>query len=86
MRVLLDTCVILDAMQNRGKFAKCAQALLLATANEVFEGCASSKQLCDVYYILHKVYHNNEECRQVLGNLFDVVEVIDCSSSSLHFP
>ena len=83
MRVLLDTCVILDAMQNRGKFAKFAQALLVSAANETFEGCASSKQICDVYYILHKVYHSNKKCRDVLANLFDVVEVVDCSSSSV---
>ena len=83
MRVLLDTCVILDAMQDRGKFAKFAQMLLIGSAENKFEGCATSKQICDVYYILHKVYHSNEKCKQYLNDLFNVLEVINCSGSSV---
>lgn len=81
MRVLLDTCVILDAMQERGTFAKFAQMLLLASAQGKFDGCVSSKQICDIYYILHKVHHNDAKCRTLLSNLFDVIEVVDCSPS-----
>lgn len=80
-RVLLDTCVILDAMQERGTFAKFAQMLLIASAQGKFNGCTSSKQICDIYYILHKVHHSDTKCRMLLSNLFDVVEVVDCSSS-----
>ena len=83
MRVLLDTCVILDAMQNRGEFAKFAQMLLIGSAENKFEGCATSKQICDVYYILHKVHHSNEKCKQYLNDLFNVIEVVDCSASSV---
>ena len=83
MRVLLDTCVIIDAMQNRGKFAASAQTLLLGSAECKFEACASYKQICDIYYILHKVYHSDTKCREVLDDLFDVVEVVDCSPTSV---
>lgn len=83
MRVLLDTCVIIDAMQNRGRFAASAQALLVGSAECRFEACASSKQICDIYYILHRVYHDNAKCKDVLSNLFDVVEVVDCSPAAV---
>ena len=83
MRVLLDTCVIIDAMQDRGKFAKFAQMLLIGSAENKFEGCTTSKQICDVYYILHKVHHSNEKCKQYLSDLFNVLEVVDCTASSV---
>lgn len=83
MRVLLDTCVIIDAMQNRGRFATSAQALLVGSAECRFEACASSKQICDIYYILHRVYHDDTRCREVLNDLFDVVEVVDCSAAAI---
>ena len=83
MRVLLDTCVILDAMQNRGKSTKFAQMLLIGSAENKFEGCATSKQICDIYYILHKALHSNEKCRQCLNDLFEVIEIIDCSAASV---
>ena len=83
MRVLLDTCVILDAMQDRGEFAKFAQMLLIGSAENKFEGCATSKQICDVYYILYKVHHSNEKCKQYLSDLFNVLEVVHCTASSV---
>ena len=83
MRVLLDTCVILDAMQDRGESARFAQMLLIGSAENKFEACATSKQICDVYYILHKVHHSNEKCKQYLSDLFNVLEVVDCSASSI---
>ena len=83
MRILLDTCVVLDAMQSRGVFAKFAQMLLIGSAENKFEGCVTSKQICDVYYILHKVHHNNEKCKEYLSDLFNVLEVIDCNASSV---
>ncbi len=83
MRVLLDTCVLLDAMQNRGESAKFAQMLLIGSAENKFEGCVTSKQICDVFYILHKVHHSNEKCREYLNDLFNVVEVVDCTAISV---
>lgn len=83
MRVLLDTCTILDAMQCRGKFASHAQLLLIATAEEKFEGCVSAKQICDLFYILHKVYHDDSKCRESLDDIFNIVEVVDVSASAV---
>ena len=83
MRVLLDTCVILDAMQSRGEFAKFAQMLLIGSAENKFEGCATSKQICDVYYILHRAHHSNEICKQYLSDLFNVLEIVDCTATAV---
>ena len=36
MRVLLDTCVIIDALQAREPFAEAAQEIFIAAANKQF--------------------------------------------------
>ena len=36
MRALIDTCVIIDALQNREPFAEDAQKIFLAVANKRF--------------------------------------------------
>ena len=38
MRVLVDTCVIIDALQSRVPFAEAAQKIFIHSANKHFEG------------------------------------------------
>ena len=42
MRALLDTCVIIDALQSREPFCKSAQTIFLAAANNQFIGCITA--------------------------------------------
>ena len=37
MRVLVDTCVIIDALQSRVPFAEAAQKLFIYSANKLLE-------------------------------------------------
>jgi rRNA-processing protein FCF1 len=37
MRVLIDTCVIIDALQSRAPFAEVAQKIFLYSANKQFD-------------------------------------------------
>ena len=38
MRAVIDTCVIVDALQSREPFCKDAQSIFLLCANRQFEG------------------------------------------------
>lgn len=77
MRALLDTCVIIDAMQNREPFCKDAQELFLAAANNLFVGCITAKASMDIYYLMHRHTHSDKASREVLNKLFSLFEVAD---------
>ena len=77
MRALLDTCVIIDAMQNREPFSKNAQELFLAAANNLFVGCITAKASTDIYYLMHRHTHSDKTSREVLNKLFSLFEVAD---------
>ena len=77
MRALIDTCVIIDALQNREPFAKDAQAIFIAAANHQIVGCISAKASTDIYYLMHRHTHNDKASRQVLQKLFTLFEVLD---------
>lgn len=77
MRALIDTCVIIDALQSRQPFAKDACTLFLAAANNQYIGCITAKSSTDIYYLMHRFTHNDKESRAVLTKLFMLFELID---------
>lgn len=79
MRVLIDTCVIIDVLQNRNPFAKDAQTMFLAAANNQFIGCITAKASTDIYYLMHRYTHNDKASREVLNKLFSLFDVLDTS-------
>ena len=77
MRALIDTCVIIDALQNREPFSKDAQNIFLAAANNQYVGCITAKASTDIYYLMHRYTHDDKASRSVLNKLFTLFEVHD---------
>lgn len=80
MKVLIDTCIIIDALQDRKPFSKYAQQIFLETAKRSFIGCITAKSITDIYYLTHKATHNDEATREILHKLFSLFEIIDTSA------
>ena len=81
MKLLIDTNVILDALMNRMPWAKAAQDVILAAAEEKFEGCVTASTFTDIHYILSKYLKDKNETRQALLGLFTIVRVLDVTGS-----
>lgn len=77
MNVLIDTCVIIDALQGREPFRKDAEAVFLSVANRLCTGALAANAVTDVYYLMHKALHSNEETKKVLGILFSLFDILD---------
>jgi len=77
MRVLFDTCVIVDALQNREPFYKHAQELILLAANNTVIGCITAKSVTDIYYLSHHYTHSDKTSRELLNKIFAIFEVLD---------
>ena len=77
MRALIDTCVIIDALQHREPFCQEAEKIFLAVANKQFIGFLTAKSSTDIYYLTYKCTHNNKKTRCILKNLFELFVLAD---------
>ena len=77
MRALIDTCIVIDALQSREPFAEDAQQIFLAVANKRVMGFLTAKSAADVYYITHRHTHSDRDTRRVLSILFHLFELLD---------
>lgn len=80
MRVLIDTCVIIDALQSRVPFAEAAQKIFIHSANKQFEGYITAKSVTDIYYLTHRLTHSDAETRKILSKLFTLFYLLDTTS------
>ena len=83
MTAVIDTCVIIDALQNREPFSADAQKLFLSVSNRQFDGVLTAKSITDIFYILRRNLHNDvltKECIHKLFVLFNIVDTfaVDC--------
>lgn len=66
MKVLIDTCVVIDLLQKREPFFDDAHMTFLAAANHQFEGAISAKSVTDIYYLMHRFLHDDSKSRKAL--------------------
>ena len=77
MRALIDTCIIIDALQNREPFSTEAQQIFFAVANKQVTGYISAKSVLDIYYLTHRSTHSDEVTRQILKTLLTLFDILD---------
>ena len=80
MNVIVDACVIIDALQQREPFAKDAQDLCLAVAKGEVSAFIPAKSVADIYYIMRRSLHNDEQTRVLLKKLFLSFGILDTTA------
>lgn len=80
MRVLVDTCIIIDVLQNREPHCEHAKDIFLAVANKHIIGYIYAKSITDIYYITHRSTHDNEKTKQILKTLFVLFDILDTTA------
>lgn len=80
MTALLDTNVIVDALQSRKPWDKGAEAIFLEAARDSFRGCITAKSVTDIYYLCHHLIHDDAATRKLLSKLFQLFQVLDTTS------
>lgn len=83
MKALLDTCVIMDAVQNREPFARDAQAVFLVAANETFMGLVTAKAMTDIYYLIHRCTHDIRKAETVARRIGMPFGILDTTESDV---
>ena len=84
MKVLIDTCIIIDALQCREPFFDDAQNILIGNANDEFTGIITAKSVLDIYYIIHRYNHNNDKTKEIILNLLSLLTVCDTTKEDIN--
>lgn len=77
MRVLLDTCVVIDVLQRREPFWNDSYAVLMAIANRHADGFVTAESLTDIYDLTHRLTHDDRQTRRIISSLLITVELLD---------
>lgn len=80
MKIMLDTCIVVDVLQDRLPFSKTAKTIFLLIANKQIEGFISAKAITDIYYLTHRATHNDKKTREILKTLLDIFSVLDTTA------
>ncbi|MBR1599869.1 MAG: PIN domain-containing protein [Lachnospiraceae bacterium] len=81
MRVLVDTNIIIDVLQNREPWCNAGKQLFLAIANKQIIGCVTAKEIADIHYISRKQFKGHEnidgKCRDIIAKILTLFELLD---------
>lgn len=77
MKAIIDTCIIVDVLQKREKFFEDSYSVFIAVANQLFEGVICASAVTDIYYIMHRHFHDDSQTRKTLETLFKLFSVAD---------
>ncbi len=80
MRALIDTCIVVDFLQNREPFSKDAQSVFWLSANRIFDGFLTAKAVTDIYYLTHRVTHDDRATREILTKLCTLFDLLDTTA------
>ncbi len=83
MKVLIDTCVVMDFLQKREPFAEAAKNIFRAAALDQFLGYITAKAATDIYYLTHRFTHSDKESRHKLNQLLSLVGLLDTSAEDI---
>lgn len=80
MKVMLDTNVIMDALQDREPWAEAAKQIFREAALGRFVSCISAKACADIHYLAHRCTHSEADARNTLGKLFSLFDLLDTAA------
>ncbi len=81
MKILFDTCVIIDVLQSRQPFCAEGQRLFQAVAEQKLDGFITANSVTDIFYLTHRALHDNEKAKQILMTLFEFFAVLDTTEA-----
>lgn len=85
MKILLDTNVILDVLQDRKPWNEDGKKIFYAIAEQKVSACITSKQVADIHYLSRRQFAGMEDAdkkaRGIILKLSSVLSIIDTLGS-----
>ena len=74
--LMIDTCIVIDYLENRGPaWADETEALLSLDENQCTL-CITAKAITDLFYILHRFFHDKEKAKAVIEDLLGLFRIV----------
>ena len=83
MKVLFDTNVIIDFINNRSE-AKYAEEVLLMSFMSKIDGYITPKSVIDIRYIIKQYVNNEELTRFIIKNTISSLTIVDILSDDIY--
>lgn len=83
MKVMIDTCIIIDYIQNRMPFADNSQKIIELALEGKIDGFFSAKSITDVNYVIRKYLHDPLEVNLYTGYIWQICDVLDTTESDV---
>lgn len=77
MKILIDTCVLLDFLFQRGEGGLQARDVFVWASQHGHSLYLASKQMSDLYYIVHQHSHDKAATAEAMKSLLSFIEVLD---------
>ena len=81
MKILIDTNVVLDLIQQRQDFYDDAKDVFAAIKDEKIEGFVTVKSLMEIHYVTKHILHDEAKVRAIIQNLLTLVRLMDSSAA-----
>ena len=75
MKVLIDTNIFIDFLQNRQPFASNSREVIFQALN--YEGYVAASNITDIYYLRYRQTHSRRKTKKDITDLLKVFDVID---------
>ena len=75
MKVLIDTNVFIDFLQDRQPFANESREVIFQALN--YEGYVAASNITDIYYLQYRQAHNKKKTKKDISDLLNIFEIID---------
>lgn len=82
MKALIDTNVIIDALQSRKDFNEDAEFVMLQAYE--YDGYIAATSTTDIYYIQRRYYHDQEKAKDNLVKVLKLYDVIDITRTDCY--
>ncbi len=83
MKVLLDTCVILDFLMDREGFADDAENILMKAVYQEVEVFLTAKSICDLFCVYRKQSKDPALACQRINELLSAVSLLDSTKEDV---
>lgn len=77
MRVLFDTCIIIDYLLKRKDLSEDAKKIIIPVVENTIYGFITVKSLMDIYYIIKKHLHSETKTRDIINTILDSFVLLD---------
>lgn len=85
MKAVLDTCIVLDVLQQREPFFNNSLSVMHAVSERGCIGFLTAKSITDIYYLIRRSLHNDAAARDKIRDLYMVFAVADTLSADCEF-